>query len=258
MIMWSSKKDTRGNKPIKVLYRDDFLFAVAKPAGIFVHRTALSREKGPFLLQEARNLFGNHLYPVHRLDRPTSGLVIFATNPQIAKSLGEAFKRKKIAKTYIAVVRGWTKDSDTIDKPLIKITEGEDSCPTQPKTQEAITRYKTIARTEIPFAVSRYSTSRYSLVLVNPITGRRHQIRRHFKHISHPIVGDVLYGDGKHNKFFRLHFQSNRLLLHSLSIRLRHPVYGHSLNITAPPDPGFQNVLSLLGWKEIVDGLIIQ
>jgi len=242
-------------KAIKILYKDDHLFAVAKPAGVFVHRTPLCRERGVLLLQEARNLYGNHLYPVHRLDRPTSGVVVFAANPQIAKILSEAFRKKEVEKTYIAVVRGWTQESGIIDKPLAKIMEGP-SLAAQTKEQEAITKYRTIAQTEIPIAVSKYPKSRYSLVLVNPITGRRHQIRRHLKHISHPIIGDVLYGDGKHNRFFRSYLNSYRLLLHSLSIRLKHPVRGNPLKITSPPDYDLQRVLSALGWEDVMKELL--
>ncbi|HCD71385.1 pseudouridine synthase [Thermovirga lienii] len=251
----STGKNVNFNNPIKVLYEDEYLFAVAKPPGMFVHRTALSRERGFFLLQEARNLYGSHLYPVHRLDRPTSGVVIFATTPQVAKVLAEYFRKKEIEKYYIAVVRGWTGTSGVIDSHLVKITENPTPVE-QLKQQKAVTKYETIARTEIPVAVSRYPTSRYSLVLANPITGRRHQIRRHFKHISHPIIGDVLYGDGKHNRFFRDNFGIKRLLLHSFSMKFKHPVYGHTVKITSPPGDDFMEVLSKLGWKEVMEALL--
>jgi len=251
----SAGKKTNPKDLIKVLYKDDYLFAVAKPPGMFVHRTALSRERGVFLLQEARNLYGGHLYPVHRLDRPTSGVVIFATSPEVARILAEYFKKKEIEKYYIAVVRGWTDVSGVMNSPLVKITE-KTTPVEQLKEQEAVTKYETLARTEIPVAVSRYPTSRYSLVLANPITGRRHQIRRHFKHISHPIIGDVLYGDGKHNRFFSDNFGIKRLLLHSLSIKFKHPVYRDTVKITSPPEKDFMEVLSKLGWEKVMETLL--
>jgi len=232
-------------------YEDEYLIAVSKPAGMLVHRTRIASGESSFLLQQARDLTGRYLYPVHRLDRPTSGIVLFATTPEAARALSESFRTNAVGKTYIAVVRGWIEERGTIDSALDKPS---DEVIGKAKTgrfapKEALTEYIRLATAEVPFPVSRHSTSRYSLVKLHPLTGRRHQIRRHLRRISHPIIGDVEYGDGRHNRFFRNHFGIRRLLLHAWKITIPHPRTGNPFTVTDPIGPDFRKVCTHLGWE---------
>ena len=182
------------NNPLGLIYRDAHLLAVHKPAGLLVHRSPIDRHETEFALQYARELNeGEHVYPVHRLDRPTSGLLLFARDPETASVLGQAFMAGAVRKTYQAVVRGWTPESGVIDLPLRdKAMDKRDT--SEQVMREACTRYQRLATTELPVAIEGYASSRYSLVELYPETGRQHQLRRHLQHISHPIIGDTNYG----------------------------------------------------------------
>jgi tRNA pseudouridine65 synthase len=234
-----------------IIFEDGHIVAVSKPEGLLVHRTRIASDKGPFLLQQVRDMTGRYLYPVHRLDKPTSGIVIFAAALESARTLSESFRNHAVRKTYLAVVRGWVDEKGQIDSPLDKPADGNIGKPDsgQVAKKEALTNYIRLAKTDIPYAVSRHPTSRYSLVKVHPLTGRRHQIRRHLRRISHPVVGDVEYGDGRHNRFFRSHFGIRRLLLHACSITILHPHTGIPFTITDPPGPDFRKVCNELGWE---------
>lgn len=193
---------------LKVLHQDENLIAVYKPSGIMIHRSSLSKDK-EFLMTKLRDQIGKTVYPVHRLDRPTSGIVLFALNKETAAKLSQFFRDNKIKKTYHAIVRGHTSEG-IIDYPLKNELTG--------KIQTAITKYKTLQKFEIPVANKHHPTSRYSLVEIYPQTGRMHQIRRHFAHIRHPIIGDTKHGDGFHNRIFREKFGIKRLLLEAIEI----------------------------------------
>jgi tRNA pseudouridine65 synthase len=181
-----------------------------------------------------RNQTGKKVYPVHRLDRPTSGIVLFAFSKEIVSEFFRVFRERAVDKTYYALVRGWTEDSGIIDSPL-KTAAGNE--------QEALTLYKTLARAELNIAVGPYETSRYSLVEVDLKTGRTHQIRRHFAHLRHPLIGDTTYGDGRHNQMFRQEFNSHRLMLAAVKLELIHPFSGKKLMVEAPLEAGFKAVL---------------
>jgi len=180
--------------------------AVDKPAGLVVHRGERTREE-PAVLQLVRDRLGQHVYPVHRLDRATSGVLVLALDPEAARHLVEAFTARAVEKRYVAIVRGWVDEAGVVDSPL-----RED--PSAPLA-EATTEYRRLATWEVPVAVGRYASARYSLVEVVPRTGRMHQIRRHFTHLCHPVIGDVRYGDGRHNRMFRERFGVHRMLLHA-------------------------------------------
>jgi tRNA pseudouridine65 synthase len=224
---------------LPVLHRDEHLVAVHKPAGLLVHRNAHAGRE-PFLVQLLRDQLGQRVYPVHRLDRPTSGLMIVALTPEAASDLARQFAGRGVEKTYVAVVRGFTDERGGIDAPLRAESGAE---------QEALTRYERLDTVELPLPVGPYATARFSLVLVTPLTGRTHQIRRHFAHIRHPVIGDVLRGDSRQNRFFREHFDMHRLLLASLSLRFAHPATGEPLRLTCPPAPELQNLFARLGWQ---------
>lgn len=226
---------------LRILYQDDWLVAVDKPCGMMVHRSRLS-EDDTFVLQTLRDQIGRRVYPAHRLDRPTSGVLLFTLDPDTARALGATFTARQVVKRYLAVVRGYTAEHGVIDYPL----SGESA---DGALQAAVSRYRRLAITELPVSVDRYPTSRYSLVEVEPETGRMHQIRRHFAHISHPLIGDTTHGQGRHNRLFRERFDSHRLLLHAWRMELAHPVTGKPLDIVAPPDDGFSRVLQALGWQ---------
>ena len=220
----------------QVLYQDEYCIAVNKPHGLLVHRTSMSNDKD-FLLQRVRDQSGKKVYPVHRLDRPTSGVVLFAFSKETVAEFFKLFRERAAKKTYLALVRGWTDDSGVIDSPL-KTASG--------KEQDALTLYKTIAKTEVPIPVGPYENARYSLVEIDLKTGRTHQIRRHFAHLRHPLVGDTTYGDGRHNQMFRNKFNSHRLMLAAIKLELTHPFTGKLLTIDAPLETGFKTVLKKL------------
>ncbi|MDX3774496.1 tRNA pseudouridine(65) synthase TruC [Chromatiaceae bacterium AAb-1] len=220
---------------LTILYQDDWLVAVDKPAGMLVHRSFLDKHETRFVMQTLRDQLGQHVYPVHRLDRPTSGVLLFALSADVARMLSEQNAAQKWRKGYLAVVRGYIEQSGELDYPLVEeLDRIADKYARQDKAaQQAITRYQPLQQTELPFAVGRYPTSRYSLVALQPLTGRKHQLRRHLAHLRHPIVGDTSHGDGKHNRFFQQHFQCRRLLLVAWQLSFYHPVTGADITINA-------------------------
>lgn len=221
-----------------ILYMDDAVVAVNKPPGMLVHRSALER-RAPTVMRELRQLTGRMVWPVHRLDRPTSGMLLMAFSPEVASVLNDDFRNRRVKKTYLAVVRGVTPESATIDHP-VKNSRGN------PK--DAVSHFKTLDHTEVMVPVGRYPSAMYSLVSVAPETGRYHQIRQHFHHISNPICGDTVYGDGRHNRLFRNHFDMHRLLLFSVSLAFTHPARGETMQIDAGVDEKERALFKALGW----------
>ena len=236
------------NNPLTEVYRDQWLLAVHKPAGLLVHRSPIDRHETEFALQYARALNGGeHVHPVHRLDRPTSGLLVFARDPETASVLGKALMAGEVHKQYLAMVRGWTEDTGLIDHPLREQpTDRRHKDDPQP-VREALTRYRRLATTEIPVEIEGYPASRYSLVALYPETGRKHQLRRHMQHISHPIIGDTNYGRTRHNHYFAERFGQSRLMLAATAMAFRHPVTGQPLILRTAPDASFLQVLSIFG-----------
>jgi tRNA pseudouridine65 synthase len=234
---------------VRILYRDEHLVAVDKPPGLLVHRTRLAAEEGDALLQRVRDALGRQVYAVHRLDRPTSGLVLFGLTAEAGRRLSTLFETRRIAKGYLAVVRGYLgtpeEPAGVIDYPL------RDAPELPPRS--AATRYRSLARVELPHAIGRFPGSRYTLVAVAPQTGRTHQIRRHFHHISHPIVGDTTHGEGRHNRLFRHLYGCERLLLHAAWLAFEHPIGGTPLRLEAPLDAQWQALMGRLGWSGVGD-----
>jgi tRNA pseudouridine65 synthase len=232
--------------PLTILYRDDDLVAVHKPAGLLVHRTAIDAHESRFLLQALRDQLGVPVHPVHRLDKATSGVMIFALHSEATRRLAAAFRDGQVQKTYVAIVRGWAPLHQDVDHPL---SDPTDRLARRRTTQSraAFTEVRCLARIELAAAVGRYATARYSLVACRPRTGRTHQIRRHLKHMHHPVIGDVNYGDGAHNRFFRQALGISRLLLAASEIRLPHPRTAADLEILAPLDGSF---LAAVAWPE--------
>lgn len=227
---------------LEILYRDNRICAVAKPSGLMVHRTGISADT-VFLVDRLRDQLGQRIWTVHRLDRATSGVLLFALDVDAAGALGRQFEAGSIAKRYLAVVRGWLDESGTIDRPL-RTPRGRE--------QAARTHYRRLARTELEVPVHPHPTARYSLAGLAPETGRMHQLRRHLNGIAHPVVGDVNHGDRRHNRLFRSRFSCHRLMLHALSIEFAHPDSSDNRRqlVTAPPPEGFSRVVDELGWSE--------
>jgi tRNA pseudouridine65 synthase len=214
---------------LPVLYQDGVLLAVAKPAGLAVHRGA-ARDR-TVALQLVRDRVGRHVHAVHRLDRATSGVLLFALDPATARRLQEQLEAGKVAKLYLALVRGVPPETGVIDHPIPRDVDG----PRVP----ALTEFRRLATFE-----------RYALVEARPRTGRRHQIRRHFKHLSHPLIGDVRYGKGEHNRLFRDRFGLHRLALHALELAFDHPETGEALRLVAPVPEDLAGPLRAMGMGE--------
>ena len=232
--------------PLTILYRDEDLVAVNKPAGMLVHRTAIDADDAPALLQRLRDQLGRSVHPAHRLDRGTSGIVLFALHAEATRALAATLREGQAQKTYVAVVRGWAAEHTEVDHPL---RDRPDRLARRQivATRPAFTDIRCLARAEIDAPVGRYATARYSWVACRPRTGRQHQIRRHLKHLRHPVIGDANYGDGAHNRFVREARGVTRLLLAATAIRLPHPRTGAELAIGAPLDASF---LVALAWPE--------
>lgn len=208
-------------EPLTILFQDNYLVIVRKPSGLHVHPTALSPGEAS-VLKILRDQRGEYLFPVHRLDRATSGPLVFARSQSIAALLGSEFQTHKVAKLYLALVRGWAPDDLVMDCSL----DSEKAIE-----RESLTRLTCIEKYELPFVLGDFSTVRASLVLAQPKTGRRHQIRRHCSRANHPVLGDTGYGDRHHNHFYTSHFGLSRLQLFAAGIGFVHPHTGQWLKI---------------------------
>lgn len=210
--------------PIELLHVDEHLVVANKPSGLLVHRGLANDDD--VLLFRVRDALHEHVYLVHRLDRGTSGVIVVARSARIASLLGGAFAERTTEKRYLALVRGKPPDEGLIDSPVPR-SEGGERVP-------AVTRYRTVARSTV---------ARCSLVEARPETGRFHQIRRHLKHLGHPLLGDVNYGSGALNREYRAQHGLFRLGLHAFSVAFDHPVTGARLTVTSPMPEDLGGVL---------------
>ena len=222
--------------PLRLLHLDDHLAVIDKPAGLLVHRTAIDAHEEDAALQRLRDQLGRPVWPAHRLDRGTSGVLVFALSAEVASALGQALAERLTSKRYLALVRGWpTGDAGVIDHPLAR--DPELPSAGQPHL-EAQTAWSCERRLELPVATdARFPTTRLALMACEPVQGRRHQIRRHLKHLAHPIVGDANHGKGPLNRALAAHFGLQRLWLHAQRLTLTHPVSGQTLQLEAEPGP---------------------
>jgi tRNA pseudouridine65 synthase len=205
---------------LPLLYRDDRLAAFAKPSGLLVHRGW--GDDDVVAVDLAHASIGARVFPVHRLDRATSGVLLFALDGEGAAAVGKMFAAGEVHKTYVALVRGVPPEEIIIDHPVPKAEQG-------PRV-DAVTEVRRLCVTEPLGPDDR----RYAIVEARPRTGRLHQIRRHLRHAGHPIVGDVNYGQGDINRFFRASFGLHRLALHAQALAFEHPFTGETLTIHAP------------------------
>lgn len=221
---------------LSILYRDDYLVAVDKLPGLLVHRTGLDAGETRFALQMVRDQIGRSVWPVHRLDKGTSGVLLFALDADTARAMGQAFEAGEgLEKTYRAVVRGWPADEGLIDHPLRRMPD--DMRTEREEIQEAQTRFRTLERYELPLPYGRFPMTRAALVELTPLTGRRHQLRRHMAHVSHHMIGDATHGKGPLNRDLAGMLGLQRLWLHACRLALRHPVSGEAVTIEAEPGP---------------------
>ncbi|MFE2861460.1 pseudouridine synthase [Sphingobacterium multivorum] len=228
--------------PLEILYQDESIVAINKPHGLLVHRSAIARDASAFALQLLRDQLGKTVYPAHRLDRKTGGILLFSLNKETDQYLQKSFQERKIDKKYLAVLRGFAPAEGLIDYPL-KRDDGT--------VQEAQTSFRLLAQGELAVPFGKFPTARYSLVEANPITGRMHQLRRHFAHIFHPIIGDRPHGCNKQNRFWKEAYQMDTMLLHASELTFKHPLSGEDVHIKAPLQPDFIRVLEILNLNAI-------
>lgn len=218
--------------PLDILYRDEVLIIVNKPSGLASHR-GLSNEHGDYVLTRVRDAVGQPVYLAHRLDRATSGAIALVLEPRWVDPIQRALQENRVDKRYLALTRGVVPEAFAVDYAV-------------PRSFET-PHERVSAQTE--FTRLGVFDDRYSLVEARPSTGRYHQIRRHLKHIHHPIIGDTTYGDGKENRKLRERFGLMRLVLHATRLVLPHPVTGATLDIRAPLTPDLAAPLSAMGFS---------
>lgn len=226
----------RDEEALRILYADEDLVAIHKPAGLLVHRGWGNDERPA--LQRVRDQIGRFVYPVHRLDRATSGVLLFALSSEVASDMQALFRAREVDKTYLALCRGHDATLTRVDHPLALAHRARDTRAKDGDTDKrpAVTDFRLLGQFE-----------RYGLFEAKPRTGRAHQIRRHLKHAAHPIIGDVRYGKGEHNRIFRERFDFHRLALHGSCLGFRHPRSGVAMEIRAPLDDDFAALLERLG-----------
>ncbi len=230
---------------IDIVFEDETLLAVNKPAGLLVHRSKIAADENDCLLDRLRVRAQSELFLIHRLDRATSGVVLLAKSREVAGALGKQFMARSVDKRYLAVVRGWPESEGSIDYPLSDVRENS---PRKP----ALTDWRVLATCTVAIELGKYPEQRYALVEASPQTGRYRQIRKHFHHLSHHIIGDTSHGRGDHNRLWRMHFGMHRLLLHAWKLFLRHPVDDSTLELVAPVDETWARVIERLGWQNAV------
>jgi tRNA pseudouridine65 synthase len=230
---------------IDIVFEDECVLAVNKPAGLLVHRSSIAADESDFLLDRLQAQFAVPLFLAHRLDRATSGVVLLAKTRAMAGDLGRQFMDRRVSKHYLAVVRGWPPDNGVVDYPLPDVRE-------RSPRKAAVTHWRTLATATVPIALGKYPEQRYALIEAMPETGRYRQIRKHFHHLSHHIVGDTSHGRGDHNRLWRTHFGVHRMLLHAWKLELSHPLTGSALALRAAPDATWQAVLAHFGWAAAI------
>ena len=226
---------------LEILYQDENLIAINKPHGLLVHRSSIAADAEEFALQLLRDQIGKKVNPAHRIDRKTGGVLLFAFDKPTEIAMQQAFMENRVKKKYLAILRGYTPDAEEIDYPLRKENG---------TLQEALTRYITLNRAELDVPFGSHPTSRYSLIEASPETGRMHQLRKHFAHIFHPIIGDRTHGCNKQNKFFKETWEMETMLLHASLLMFTHPVTGEEITIKADLQPEFRRVMQLMGWED--------
>ncbi len=222
---------------LEIIFQDKHLVAINKPHGLLVHRTKIANDTEEFALQLLRNQLNQSVYPAHRLDRKTSGVLLFSLHKEMDQLIQTAFYNQEISKKYLAILRGFSPQSGTIDTDLVKENG---------TIQNAITHYNTLQHVEIPFPQGKFESARFSLIEAKPETGRFHQLRKHFAHLRHPIIGDRPHGCNKQNKWWKETFAMEKMMLHASELSFQHPISGEAIVLQANPQPEFIRVCELL------------
>ena len=226
---------------LNILYQDQDILAVDKPNDIFVHPTNLDRSDRHSVTESLRTQLNEIVYPLHRLDRPTSGVLLFGRHKECVRVMSFQFTQRLVQKAYTALVRGFLEPTGTIDYALKRKNRRE--------LQPAVTDWVVQREGEIDRSIPPHNTARYSLVELRPTTGRWHQLRRHCAHIRHPIIGDTSHGDARHNRLFRELLGEKRLLLHAHQVRFEHPFKPEEwVTINSKLPQTFRNAGALFGW----------
>lgn len=233
---------------LDILYQDEHLVVINKPSGLLVHRTQLASQETDAVVQRLNAQLGKWVYPVHRLDRGTSGALVLTFCATTARHLSEQFSQAHVDKSYLCLVRGHPDDTGTIDQPLAKLNEnkGQSRFKIEGTEKDAISHFKSLQRFLLNHPVSKYETTRCALLEVKTEQGRKHQIRRHFKHIRHPLIGDTRYGCRHHNKLFRALLLPQRLMLHARTLSFIHPISLSRITCYADLPESFENTLRYL------------
>ncbi|MBU0696657.1 MAG: pseudouridylate synthase [Bacteroidetes bacterium] len=222
---------------LEILYQDDYIVAINKPHGLLVHQSSIARDAEEFALQLLRDQIGKNVWPAHRLDRKTGGVLLFGLDQETNKLLQALFRENQMQKKYLAIVRGYFPNEIEIDYPLKKENGA---------IQEAYTKVKLLQHFEVPFEIGKYPTSRYSLVEAHPQTGRMHQIRKHLAHVMHPIIGDRPHGCNKQNRYFKNEFVMDTMMLHACELGFSHPYSKDKIHLKATLLPAFEGMLSMM------------
>ncbi|RFC53917.1 pseudouridine synthase [Brumimicrobium aurantiacum] len=225
---------------LEIIYEDDYILAINKPAGLLVHRTKIARDVHEFAMQILRDQVGYQVTPIHRLDRKTSGVLLFAKKQEFVHEFQSTLQQDSTQKHYLAVTRGYFPAQISVDHPLTNDAG---------KKQEARTSFKLIQKVEIDLPFGKFDTSRYSLIEAFPQSGRMHQIRKHLNHLRHPIIGDRPHGCNKQNALFLNKFGLEKMLLHAVSLKLKHPYTKEELIINAKVPEHFKEISNHLGLK---------
>ncbi len=226
---------------LEIIYQDEYFVVINKPHGLLVHRSSIATDAQEFALQILREQIQQKVFPIHRLDRKTSGILVFALSSVIARNLQTIFEHPETQKNYIAIVRGHFPDYIEVDYPLTN---------DRGKQQEAFTLFKCLKRSELEIPFGKHLTSRYSLIQASPKTGRMHQIRKHLNHLRHPIIGDRPHGCNKQNKLFKERWNMTTMMLHAKELQLKHPVTNEPLLLKAPYFDTFIEMLNTLQLNE--------
>jgi len=222
---------------LEIIYQDDVLIAINKPHGLLVHRSRIAADVTDFALQILRDQIGKRVFPIHRIDRKTSGVLLFGLNNEIVKLVQQEFLNFQIEKKYMAIVRGFFPNKIEVNYPLTNDRN---------KTQEAITFFQKIKQTELDIPFGKHLTSRYSFIEAFPKTGRQHQIRKHLNHLRHPIIGDRPHGCNKQNKLFKEKWNFTTMLLHAKELKFHHPILKKELHLSANFSPEFLQMKKIL------------
>ena len=232
--------------PLTILYADEDLVAVDKPTDLFVHQTNLDRRDRDSVTDRLRNQLEQTVYPLHRLDRPTSGCLLFGRHKECVRAMSYLFTQRQIEKSYTALVRGHLDPTGCVDYPLSRKNRSQ--------KQPAITGWRVRQLGEVDHAIPPHKSARYSLVELFPHTGRWHQLRRHCAHIRHPIIGDTSHGDARHNRLFRTLLSERRLMLHASSLHFEHPLKEDEVcTIRSPLPRAFVKLYELFDWSKRTD-----